>query len=111
MIRESYSFIEMFCTISVLYLTSQILISGSQAYERETEQFSLVHAARYMGILLLYRSRIDIGEQVVVFAKITEWIGGKIRRSVADPEKNLYVMHGFYIIYNLKCYITALPFV
>lgn len=96
----------MFCTISVLYLTSQILILGSLSYVGDTGQFRLVHAARYMGILLLYRSRIDTGKRVVVFAsakilqgqKLLNELGGKIRRSVACPKKNLYAMHDSYII-------------
>lgn len=64
-----------------------------------------------MGILLVYKSKIDIGEQLVVFVKITEWISRKIKRSVTYPNKNLYFTHNFYIIHDLKCYTIALSFV
>lgn len=67
-----------------------------------------LRATMYMGVLLLSKCRIDMGEQQF-FQKVQNRIHRKIKRSVNDPNKNLFV-HNFPIIYHLKCYGIAFRF-
>ena len=54
-----------------LCLIGQKVIIGSQRKVREPGKYSLLKAARYTGVLLFYKSRIDVGQQLAVLIKIT----------------------------------------
>ena len=49
----------------------QKVVVGSQTKVREPAKYSLLKAARYIGVLLFYKSRIDVGKQLAVLIKIT----------------------------------------